>query len=129
MSRGLAVPVGVNKLGATVMLEGDEDAAKTISLALSDNDSDNAFQQGIGLDHGQVFAGADSRSRALILSSLYRLFAVFEKEKKFKLKTDTIKWGQAEGEQILTFKYVDMESDEVLGFQKAFRAGGGVSDG
>lgn len=121
MAKGVAVPVGVDSTGRLRTVSRDENASKTIYLALGDNDNDNAFQQRIGLGADHIF-GIDSKNfRAGIVAQLYSIFAVFEREKLFSLQQQTVRWDKGEaGEQVLSFKYINMESDEVTTFARTF---------
>ena len=120
MATGLKIPVGVNAMGGVALLEGDDDAMQAIKIALTDCESENAFQQDLGLGSGMVFANNDSMLRARILNNLRSIFNQFQKEKRFKLLENTIKWKDAEGELTLEFRYLNMESDQEKPFQKVF---------
>jgi hypothetical protein len=125
VSKGIAVPVRVNALGGVQTTEKDDDADKTIRLALSDNDNENAFQQGIGLGSDAVFAIRNPGFRAKVLARLLRIFAAFEKEKLFRIVRTSIAWSRGgEGEQILEFKYINLETDQPATFTRTFTAEG-----
>lgn len=121
MARGLKVPVQVGPNGRTATVEGDEQASKIIRLALSDNDNDNAFQQDIGLGVSATFNIRSPGFRARVMSRLFRIFAVFEANKLYKLDRNSVVWRVAtEGEQILEFKYLNMETDQPATFQQNY---------
>jgi len=124
MAKGLAVPVEVNSTGGTRVVDGDAQAEKIIALALSDNDSTNAFQQNIGLGTKMIFDVAKPAVRARVLASIVAIFAAFEREKLFKLVKGSVKWskGPKTGDQTLEFKYINLESDSVRTFARTFTA-------
>jgi len=123
MAKGLKIPVGVDGTGGSVAIEGDAYADQTIRTALSDHDNDNAFQQDTGLGADMIFGVSNTALRASILRRLYSLFEFFETERLFKLMRETIKWSKGEGELILEFRYVNLESDEEKLFEQSFRTG------
>jgi len=125
MAQGLNIPVGVNKQGGAKLVDGDENDQKIIFTALSDNDSENAFQKDLGLGSDMIFNVNDPNLRALILRKVKTLFDDFFRLHRFKLLTNTIAWEANEGTQELklTFKYLNIESDEVNTFSKSFTSG------
>lgn len=123
MPRGLQLPVGVDGTGGTAMTDSEEENKKIIWCALSDCDNDNAFQQDLGIGSAMVFGMKDAGSRARILDRVTDIFRTFEALQRFRLKRETVKWRSREGEQILEFKYLDLESDEEQSFSRAFRTG------
>ena len=121
MSTGIAVPVRINKQGGLKLISGDENDSKTIFLSLGDDDNENAFQQNIGLGIGYIFGISDELIRAKIIRRLKEVFDKFESQKRFVLKTDTIKWSQNSNQElVLEFKYICIESDEEKTFVRSF---------
>jgi hypothetical protein len=125
MAQGLNIPVGVNKQGGAKIVDGDRNDQKIIFTALSDNDSENAFQKGLGLGSDMIFDVNDPKLRALILRKVKTIFDDFFRLHRFKLLANTIAWDSDEtaGELKLTFKYLNIESDEVNTFSKSFTSG------
>jgi len=126
MPTGLAIPVGVTTSGSARLVSGDENDDKILKLGLGDDDNDNAFQQAIGMGTGMVFDTLDVNQRARITQKLVRLFARWEAQKRYKLRTSTVKWEEdaENGELILVFKYVNLEANKEQDFRQAFvRAG------
>jgi hypothetical protein len=123
MPRGLKLPVGVDGTGGTAMVDGEEENRKIIWSALSDCDNDNAFQQDLGLGSSMVFGIKDAGVRARILDRVTDIFRIFEALQRFRLKRESVAWRKADGELILEFKYLDLESDEEQSFSRAFRTG------
>lgn len=123
MSSGLRIPVGVNRQGGTSTVEGDDQADKIIRLALSDNDSDNAFQQGIGLGSAAIFSLRNPSFRSLVSVKLTEIFEAFERARLFKLVRTSLRFeAGGPGEQIVRFDFINLESDEVQSFSKSFKA-------
>lgn len=132
MARGLAVPIRVGPTGGTVIDAGDVQADKVIRLALGNGDNDHAFQQDVTLGVREVFAVGDPGFRARVISQVFRVFDAFERARRFSLVRNTIRWvkgGRGEGkagEQILKFRYVNLESDQEHDFARTFRGEGGL---
>jgi len=120
MPKGLSLPIRANRSGGLQTSEGRVKNSEDIFTALSDCDSDHAFQQELGLGSAMVFATNDPSIRPRILFKVREIFASFERQKRFKLNEDSIAWESAEGELILTFSYFDIEADEEVAFRKSF---------
>jgi len=126
MTTGLKVPLGVNPSGGAAVVEGDENDNKIISLALADDDNENAFQQDIGLGQRMVFDLNDPTIKPSILNRIVRIFDIFQAQKRYKLMPETILWEEISDKQelILSFRYINLESDEPRTFTRRFGAGG-----
>jgi len=122
MARGLAIPVGANSGGGIKTVDGDVNNNKIIKLSLGSDDSENAFQLDIGLGQAMVFDLSDRTLQAKIRRKLVSIFRDFEIQKRFKLKTDTVKFNENEADQELEleFKYIDLESDDVRTVNHSF---------
>jgi hypothetical protein len=123
MGRGLQLPIGVGPGGGSVVIDGDEQAAKIIWTALSDCDNDNAFQQDIGLGVDMVFDVQSPESRGKILRRLYAIFRDFERNNLYSLVRSSVKWrdNPAMQETELEFNFVNLESDELSTFRRVIR--------
>lgn len=122
MPRGLRVPVGVDPTGGAALVESDENDQKIISIALGSCDSEHAFQQEIGLGSDMVFDINDPTLRARIYRRLISIFQDFESQKRYRLVRETVKWEEGSGELTLSFKYLNLESDEPKTFTQSFTA-------
>jgi len=124
MAQGLKVPMGVNSGGGMLLSNGDENDNKIIKAALTDNENDNAFQQDIGFTDDIIFDFNDPRTRARITRRLKETFKRFKDEKRFDLLENTIKWdtNSKDQELILSFRYINLESDEEKEFEDKFGA-------
>lgn len=121
MATGISFPVRVSPSGGLSFSSGSEQDENIITLALLDDDTDHAFHQGEGLGVDMVFDVNDPLARAGILGKLRAVFTRFERLKRFQLKEDTIVWKDGEeGEQILEFKYISLESDDEQLFRRKF---------
>lgn len=115
------MPLGVNSRGGGATVEADEQSRKIIWIALSDLDNDNAFQQDLGLAPTFIFGQPGNAFKAYIRRQLIGIFTRFERLKLYRLIRESIKFTQdQEGEQVLSFKYIDLESDEEEQFEKTF---------
>lgn len=120
--KGLSLPVGVGSNGGALLIEGDENDYKIISIALGSSESENAFQQDITLDERMIFDLNDTVIRASILKRLYKIFEEFRLKKRFELKKETVNWQEDHHNNTLTleFRYVNLESDEDILFRRSF---------
>lgn len=122
MPKGLRIPVQVDRAGRTATVEGDDLNRQLISIALADDENENAFQQQIGLGEAMVFDKDTPALRAKVLRRLFTIFVDFEARKLFQLVRETIEWGNdpESGDLFLGFYYIDLESDQPQFFKKAF---------
>lgn len=125
MPRGLRVPVGISSNGGAATDDGDDNDIKIIKTALSDGDNDNAFQQDISLGSDLVFDISDPVFRSEIVGRIIRIFNKFKLEKRFKLLRSTIRWNDEpeEGDISISFKYLNLESDEEKVYEQNFKTG------
>ncbi|MGD9749374.1 MAG: hypothetical protein AB7W59_00100 [Acidimicrobiia bacterium] len=125
MPRGLALPVRVAPWGGVALIEGDDNDHKIISLALGSDDSENAFQQDIGLGEAMIFDVSDPQLRGRIVAKIRNIFRRFEVQKRYRLLGETMRWQPGEpGELVLEFKYINLESDETKTFSRSYRGSG-----
>lgn len=122
ISKGLRLPVGVDATGGTAMVDGETANRQIIMTALSDCDSENAFQQDLGVGSDMVFDISDPTARAKTLQKLRLIFDKFEAEHRFRLLPETARWTVDQGELTLEFMYHDIESDQDLPFYTTFGA-------
>lgn len=123
MAKGLALPVGVTSAGGARLSERDEHADQIIFTALSDNDNRNAFQQDLGLGIDMIFGVESAALRAQILRRITNIFRTFEQLELFKLVSESIEFNSnpGTGDLDLTFKYINLESDEVKLFSRTLQ--------
>lgn len=107
-------------------MSSDDNDRKIIKIAMSDDDNENAFQQGIGLGAGMIFDIADSAGRASIMRKVTEIFRRFVAQKRYSLVPDSIRWDEDSASQTVTlsFKYINLESDRVEDFSTGFDAAG-----
>jgi hypothetical protein len=124
MPTGLAMPVGVGPDGGARLSSGDENDDKIIRLALGDDANENAFQQNVGVGGDMVFGHADELLQASIMRRVTEVFRRFEAQKRYILKTNTIRWSRDSETQdlIVQFKYLSVESDREQAFRENFSA-------
>lgn len=126
MPKGLKIPVGVAPSGGAALVDSDANDRKIIGLALGSCDNENAFQQDIGIGTDMVFDISDGSLRASILRRLHDIFQDFEREKRYRLLKDTVRWAEGDGELELGFKYLNLESDEPKEFKQKFTQSGSI---
>ncbi len=132
MASGINIPMRPNPSGGLSRASGNEQDTNVLMLALASDDNENGFQQGRGLGISMIFDIADPQARADILAQLRRVFARFERLKRFKLLENTIRWiddKSKPGETVLACKYIALEVDRVQDFQKSYFASGSGSGG
>jgi len=131
MASGISIPIRPSASGGMAIASGNEQDTNVLMLALASDDNDNGFQQNGGLGISMVFDIADPQARADILAQLRRVFARFERLKRFKLLENTIRWVDDKtkpGETVLACKYIALESDRVQDFSKSYYAAGSGSN-
>jgi len=117
----------VNAAGGASLVERDNQADKIIFTALSDCDNRNAFQQNLGLGAGMIFDVESPILRAKILRLIVNVFRDFESLEFYKLLLDTVEFssdGDA-GDLFLEFKYLNLESDDIVEFRRSVKDLGG----
>jgi hypothetical protein len=112
MATGLKIPVGVTGAGGAAMISGDANDVQVISVALGDDDNQNAFQQEITLGEFMIFEGVGEATDEQILRRIRSIFRDFRAAQRYKLINATIDGGEEEGERVLTINYLSIESDE-----------------
>jgi len=120
MATGLKIPVGVDASGGTAMVSGEANDDKTIYAALSDCENEHAYQQDLGLGNFMVFWNNNSKVKAKILRKLITIFGIFEADKRYRLKEESIQWSKSEGDLVLEFEYINLETEEVKSFQRVY---------
>lgn len=120
MATGLTIPVSVSPSGGFATSSGKDHDSDIIRSALGSDENENSFQQNLGLGEQAIFDINDELARASIITRLRAIFARFETLKRYKLLENTIEWMDLEGEQVLTFKYVNLETDQLQDYQQSF---------
>lgn len=118
MSKGLRLPVGVNKAGGAAVVEGEANNRKILFTALGDCGNENAFQQGLGIPLDIIFGGNDAARHPLVTRQIRKIFDQFAVEKRFKLITESVTLDPDGPELNLGLKYIDIEADEERPFSK-----------
>lgn len=127
MAKGLKLPIGVNPLGGAAMVEGNDQNQKIIFTAMSDCDNENAFEQDQGISAEVVFSLNDVGVGLIARRKIVHIFQEFYRQNRFKIQEESIKIEKNnKQEMILEFEYIDIETDEVLPFEKTFTTLPGV---
>ncbi len=125
MPAGLSLPVAVNGNGGVQVIDGVEQDDKIVRMAMADNSSNNAFQQGIGFGAFPVFRIDDSQTRILIIQRIREIFRTLEKEERFKLREETVEFKkEEEGELVLSFQYLSLRADQERTFSTTVNPSG-----
>lgn len=119
--RGLSLPIRANASGGLATSTGDIASFDRISVALGDGDNINAWRQENSLGQQMIFDISDPQVRARIRARLNVVFDRFEREKRFKLLPETIRWIEGPGSLELEFTYHDLESDEFRPFSRLYK--------
>lgn len=122
MPTGLDIPIRVGANGGAALSSGSDNDDKIVRLALGDDTNENAFQQDIGMGLGVIFDINDALTKAKVIAKLNTLFQRFELQKRYRLRSDSIRWSSEEGEQFLEFIYFSLESDDTREFKMPYRA-------
>jgi len=126
MPTGLKVPFSINSSGGLNIVTGDENDQQTIMLYLASGDNENAFQQDITLGLDMIFKIDNELIRPKIINTIVEIFEKLERKKRFKLLKNTISWKSDEtdsGESLLSFRYLNLESDETNIYEYKFNSG------
>ncbi len=125
MPAGLGLPVRVNGNGGAVVIDGVEQDDKIVRMAMADNSSNNAFQQGIGFGPFPIFRIDDAQVRIAIIQRVREIFRVLEKEERFKLREETAEFKkEEEGELIFEFQYLSLRADQERTFSTTVNPAG-----
>ena len=114
MAVGLKLPVGVDGSGGSALVSGDAQDSKILTMALGDDENDNAFQQNIGLGAFMIFEQPGDRTNALVRQRIKAIFRDFRAAQRFRLVPDSVVFKEEaeQGEFSVEFKYINLESDE-----------------
>ncbi len=118
--RGLSIPLRATSAGRAATSIGEDLDFERIATALSDGDNENPFRQGRTMDSAMIFDAGSPTVRARIMAKLRDVFAEFERQQRYRLLPETIEWQQEGVELILTFKYHNIEADEIKPFSQKF---------
>jgi hypothetical protein len=123
MSTGLPLPVRPGPSGGTPLLSGADQAIKLLLVALGADETENAFELDRNLGYGHVFGLSDPVQQALIRRRLIVIFSRFETDKRFRLVPESIAFTrETEGELVLSFRYIDLETDRPETFRRKLSA-------
>ena len=118
MATGLNIPIAVGAHGGLQIASGDQQDNNIIALALGSQDNENAFQQEDSAAEASVFEINDELGRAAAIGRVRRAFETFERLKRFKLVESSIQFVQKDGDLILSFKYLNLETDQEQDFAR-----------
>lgn len=122
----LALPIRADPNGRLATVTGDALASQTISTALRDGSNENAFRYQRALGEAMIFDVNDEVVRAKIIVRLRDIFAGFEREKRFRLLQESLKWASVGPELVLSFQYLDLETSSLRDFSESFSGSQGI---
>lgn len=117
MASGLSIPMRVVR-GRGVIDSGERQMAKLISLAMTEGESDNPFNDDAGIQV-PVFDVNLPSTRALVRREIEHHFRRFEADERASL--ERIETSEGDGEMIVDLWYIDMETDERHEISKTLR--------
>jgi hypothetical protein len=127
MATGFSIPPRANTTGGLSLSSGDDQDNAIIGMALGEDETEHSFQQNTGIGDDMIFDTNDPLAQAAILGRLRKVFATFTRLKRFKLLENTIQFTQVDGDMILSFKYLPMETGaEPQNFSTAVSSSTGV---
>lgn len=111
MAKGLDIPVRPGPDGRAVMIEGSEQTAKIIRLAIADLSSSNPFQPD-GISDRFVFSVPDSKTIADIAAHLKDAFNRLSAQGRARLVSGSPKFttDPATQELVVDISYIDLEA-------------------
>lgn len=118
--RGVSIPLRSTSAGRLATSIGESLDIERISTALTDGDNENPFRQDRTMGSSMIFDAGSPAVRARIMSRLRVVFAEFERQQRYRLLAESIEWEQTGPELILTFKYHNLEADEIKPFSQKF---------
>lgn len=118
MSKGMKLPIQVNKKGGAALIDATPYTDQTVRAALTPNISKNPFQAGSGVEIGIserfIFAvnsaGAQANARRQILKIFTRLRA--QEIAKLAAGRDGLKFRADGPELIAKINYIELEADQ-----------------
>lgn len=115
MSKGMAIPVGVDKSGGA-RLEDDPQHLNTIlNLALQPGDDDNPFQS-IGLDERIIFAVNDPAAQGLARNSIERILRKYTDRLQLDQSQPITFTKTDQGTLQCSFRYINLDTGKATDF-------------
>ena len=115
MSTGLKVAVGVNKSGGAATENSVDQLDKIIRLALSAGEDDNPFQN-LGLSENLIFSPNDPATRSVVRNQVRSILSKFSDRMRVDPNFPIIVKQSDENEMELSFKFFDLENNELKVF-------------
>jgi hypothetical protein len=112
------MPFSAGPHGGLRLSTGDEQDNNIIRAALGSQDNNNAFQQEDSVGETSIFDINDEATQAVVVGKIRRVFEQFERLKRFKLIESSIRLLREDGDQVLYFKYLNLETDREQEFSR-----------
>ena len=119
---GLQVPLQANSSGGLRLLEGDEYLMQTVEILCGDGDSDNPFNDGVGVGSSAIFASAaDLAWRSKTRKEIEDAFDDLEAARLARLRSVNFEEGAAAGEVNAVIRFQSIETDDELEVSTSLR--------
>lgn len=119
MFKGVSIPISVNVNGGIKKESNSEQIKKLLSLALSEDDDDNPFQD-LGLDSKLIYSVSSNIKNAEIKIRINKIIQRFNNRIKLVLVEPILIERFNEGEIQITIKWYDTQSNKSDEFQQTF---------
>lgn len=110
---GIAIPFSADGRGRIALVSGDDQLQKIIAMNLSDCQSDNPFQDDLGIGADMVFAIASTKLRADLKRRITVLFRRLQLQDRARLAAaPTFEIDDKQQELNVDINYVNIEEDK-----------------
>ena len=120
---GLQAPLQANGSGGFRRLEGDEYLSQTIAILCGSGESDNPFNDGVGVGASAIFANAsDLAWRAKTRREIEDVFRDLERARLAKLRSvDFLPSEDDPAETVVSIRYLSIETNTEQEVQTSLR--------
>jgi len=126
MANGIKTPVKASKAGGAEILKGTKQKAKILRLALSEGDDNNPFQK-LGIMPDALFQNEGPTAAADLRLEVERILKKFSDSIGIDPNFPVTIFKSETGELGVTFKWVDLETNDTTDFSEFLQIPGGVS--
>jgi hypothetical protein len=117
MGKGFAIPVRVGKSGGVQKESGTQHLFEILKLALSGGEDDNPFQS-LGIAEQLIFQINDSAAHGRARYAVQQIINKFSDRVALDPSTPISFEQTEEGELELSFRYIDLDTNEVNDFNE-----------
>lgn len=111
----ISIPLQASN-GRLRIVRGDDLSIQTIATALGEGDHINAFRLDEALGASMIFENVEGEKRSTILAKVRAIFDEFERQNRFRLIPESVRFDSEVGEQEirLLLMFYDLESDAAI---------------